>query len=64
VLGQVDLAISAKNLVKLDVMSPSDPLAVLYEIRADGQAQEVGRTEVICKKRRFCATLEGCGSSA
>jgi hypothetical protein len=46
-VSQVDLSISAAGLAQLDVMSASDPMAVLFEKLPTGGLRELGRTEVI-----------------
>lgn len=57
---QVELSISATGLAKLDLLSPSDPMAVLYQVVPGGMA-EVGRTEVIGK--RFPPLFAHCSPS-
>ncbi|KAL0380298.1 UNVERIFIED_CONTAM: protein BONZAI 2 [Sesamum angustifolium] len=42
-----DLSLSAANLRDRDVLSKSDPMAVLYMKGSDGSLQELGRTEVV-----------------
>jgi hypothetical protein len=42
----VELHLSAKNVVKLDVASSSDPICVAY-MRESGEFHEFGRTEVV-----------------
>ncbi|KAK2365108.1 Protein BONZAI 3 [Trifolium repens] len=44
---QVELSLSACNLLDLDITSKSDPMAVLYAKKGDGRLEELGRTEVI-----------------
>lgn len=44
---QVELSLSAANLLDLDIVSKSDPMAVVYMKRRDGTLEEIGRTEVI-----------------
>lgn len=45
---QVEIAVSCRNLVDMDLMSKSDPMCVLYVKQfASEQWREVGRTEVI-----------------
>ncbi|WOK93562.1 protein BONZAI 3 isoform X1 [Canna indica] len=43
----LELSLSASKLRNLDVLSKSDPLAVLYAKKHDGMLEEVGRTEVV-----------------
>ncbi|XP_074570100.1 protein BONZAI 3 [Curcuma longa] len=43
----LELSLSASKLRDLDVLSKSDPLAVLHLKRTDGILEELGRTEVI-----------------
>ncbi|XP_042453755.1 protein BONZAI 3-like [Zingiber officinale] len=43
----LELSLSASRLQNHDIMSKSDPLAVLYLKRRDGMLEELGRTEVI-----------------
>ncbi|XP_047327536.1 protein BONZAI 1-like [Impatiens glandulifera] len=44
--SQIELALSASNLRDRDVLSKSDPMAVIYMKGKDGKLQEIGRTEV------------------
>ncbi|CAL5194681.1 unnamed protein product [Lathyrus oleraceus] len=44
---QVQLSLSACNLLDLDIASKSDPMVVVYEKKGDGKLKELGRTEVI-----------------
>ncbi|CAK7340831.1 unnamed protein product [Dovyalis caffra] len=44
---QVELSLSASNLLDRDITSKSDPMVVLYAKKRDGKLEEVGRTEVI-----------------
>ncbi|KAA3487449.1 protein BONZAI 3-like [Gossypium australe] len=44
---QIELSLSASNLRNLDIISKSDPMAVLYVKKMDGTLEELGRTEVI-----------------
>ncbi|KAL2532569.1 Protein BONZAI 3 [Abeliophyllum distichum] len=44
---QMELSLSASKLRDLDVLSKSDPMAVLYAKKRDGSLEELGRTEVI-----------------
>ncbi|XP_076919316.1 protein BONZAI 3-like [Bidens hawaiensis] len=44
---RIELSLSALKLRDLDIMSKSDPMAVVYEKKKDGTLEEVGRTEVI-----------------
>ncbi|XP_057787331.1 protein BONZAI 3 [Salvia miltiorrhiza] len=44
---QIELSLSASKLLDLDVVSKSDPMAVVYMKRRDGKLDELGRTEVI-----------------
>ncbi|CAN6471893.1 unnamed protein product [Victoria cruziana] len=45
--SQIDLSLSASNLRDRDVLSKSDPMAVVYVKRRDGKLEELGRTEVV-----------------
>ncbi|KAI3463529.1 hypothetical protein Pfo_020192 [Paulownia fortunei] len=45
--SQIELSLSAANLRDMDVLSKSDPMAVLYMKGSDGLLQELGRTEVV-----------------
>ncbi|KAL0464035.1 UNVERIFIED_CONTAM: protein BONZAI 1 [Sesamum latifolium] len=45
--SQIELSLSAANLRDRDVLSKSDPMAVLYMKGSDGSLQEIGRTEVV-----------------
>ena len=44
---QVNLYVSARNLVDRDVFSKSDPKCVLYEKTANGSWHKLGKTEEI-----------------
>lgn len=44
---QFELSLSASNLRDRDVLSKSDPMAVVYTKKQDGSLEELGRTEVI-----------------
>ncbi|CAO2832692.1 unnamed protein product [Amaranthus hypochondriacus] len=44
---QIELSLSASGLLDLDIMSKSDPMAVVYMKKQNGTLQEIGRTEVI-----------------
>ncbi|OVA04382.1 C2 calcium-dependent membrane targeting [Macleaya cordata] len=44
---QLELSISASKLRDLDILSKSDPMAVVYAKKRDGTLEEIGRTEVI-----------------
>ncbi|KAM7278218.1 hypothetical protein ACFE04_005352 [Oxalis oulophora] len=44
---QIELSLSASNLSDQDIISKSDPMAVVYEKNRDGILREIGRTEVI-----------------
>ncbi|XP_043706902.1 protein BONZAI 1-like [Telopea speciosissima] len=44
---QIELSLSATNLRDRDVLSKSDPMAVLYVKGRDGTLDEIGRTEVV-----------------
>ncbi|XP_059663482.1 protein BONZAI 3-like [Cornus florida] len=44
---QIELSLSASKLRDLDIISKSDPMAVVYEKKRDGTLEEIGRTEVI-----------------
>ncbi|XP_019167485.1 PREDICTED: protein BONZAI 1-like [Ipomoea nil] len=45
--SQIELSLSASNLSDRDVLSKSDPMAVVYTKGKDGSLQELGRTEVV-----------------
>ncbi|KAM0936008.1 putative C2 domain, von Willebrand factor, type A, copine, C2 domain superfamily [Dioscorea sansibarensis] len=45
--SQFELSLSASNLLDRDMLSKSDPMAVVYAKRKDGTLEEIGRTEVI-----------------
>ncbi|KAL3512068.1 hypothetical protein ACH5RR_024785 [Cinchona calisaya] len=45
--SQIELSLSATKLRDRDVLSKSDPMAVIYTKRKDGSLQELGRTEVV-----------------
>uniref|UniRef100_A0A0C9QWW9 TSA: Wollemia nobilis Ref_Wollemi_Transcript_2443_2067 transcribed RNA sequence n=1 Tax=Wollemia nobilis TaxID=56998 RepID=A0A0C9QWW9_9CONI len=45
--SQLELSLSASNLRDRDVLSKSDPMAVVYLKKQDGSLEELGRTEVI-----------------
>ncbi|XP_074317138.1 protein BONZAI 1-like [Silene latifolia] len=45
--SQIELSLSASSLRDRDVLSKSDPMAVLYMKGRDGKLEELGRTEVI-----------------
>ncbi|GMN25202.1 hypothetical protein TIFTF001_000847 [Ficus carica] len=44
---QLELSLSASNLLDCDIISKSDPMAVLFAKGRDGKLEELGRTEVI-----------------
>ncbi|KAI3855922.1 hypothetical protein MKX03_027466 [Papaver bracteatum] len=44
---QLQLSLSAKQLIDMDLFSKSDPMAIVYAKRSDGMLEEIGRTEVI-----------------
>lgn len=44
---EIELSLSASNLHDRDVLSKSDPMAVIYAKGKDGSLQELGRTEVV-----------------
>ncbi|KAJ9676490.1 hypothetical protein PVL29_021832 [Vitis rotundifolia] len=44
---QIELSLSASNLRDQDVLSKSDPMAVVYTKSKDGALEELGRTEVV-----------------
>nr|POE70425.1 protein bonzai 3 [Quercus suber] len=54
---QIELSLSASNLLDRDITSKSDPMAVVYAKKRDGKLEELGRTEsdpmavVYAKKR-------------
>ncbi|RZC53158.1 hypothetical protein C5167_012012 [Papaver somniferum] len=43
----LQLSLSAKQLIDMDLFSKSDPMAIVYAKRSDGMLEEIGRTEVI-----------------
>ncbi|KAJ0250682.1 Protein BONZAI 3 [Hirschfeldia incana] len=45
--SQIELSLSASNLIDRDITSKSDPMAVMYLRKKDGKLEEIGRTEVI-----------------
>ncbi|KAH0466499.1 hypothetical protein IEQ34_003737 [Dendrobium chrysotoxum] len=45
--SQIELSLSASNLLDRDMLSKSDPMAVVYAKRRDGRLEEIGRTEVV-----------------
>ncbi|XP_047940631.1 protein BONZAI 1-like isoform X3 [Salvia hispanica] len=45
--SQIELSLSATDLRDRDVLSKSDPMAVLYIKGSDGSLRELGRTEVV-----------------
>ncbi|XP_059176110.1 copine-3-like [Physella acuta] len=59
-LSKVELFIECKNLLNRDVMSKSDPCAVLYMSRKGGQMDEIGRTENVknCLDPRFSTSIK------
>ncbi|KAJ1417080.1 von Willebrand factor, type A [Sesbania bispinosa] len=44
---QLELSLSACNLLDRDIASKSDPMVVVYAKKRDGKLEELGRTEVI-----------------
>ncbi|CAL5380950.1 unnamed protein product [Camellia sinensis] len=44
---QIELSLSASKLLDRDIVSKSDPIAVVYIKKRDGLLEELGRTEVI-----------------
>ncbi|KAL4582912.1 hypothetical protein LXL04_007473 [Taraxacum kok-saghyz] len=44
---RIELSLSASSLCDRDLMSKSDPMAVVYAKKRDGTLEELGRTEVI-----------------
>ncbi|XP_030960619.1 protein BONZAI 3-like isoform X1 [Quercus lobata] len=44
---QIELSVSASNLLDRDITSKSDPMAVVYAKKRDGKLEELGRTEVV-----------------
>ncbi|XP_071903373.1 protein BONZAI 1-like isoform X1 [Coffea arabica] len=45
--SQIELSLSAAKLRDRDILSKSDPMAVIYTKKKDGSLQEFGRTEVL-----------------
>ncbi|KAH9503474.1 Copine-3 [Bulinus truncatus] len=58
-LSKVELYIECKNLLNRDVLSKSDPCAVLYMSRKGGLMDEIGRTENVknCLDPRFATPI-------
>ncbi|KAK0045850.1 copine-3 [Biomphalaria pfeifferi] len=58
-LSKVELYIECKNLLNRDVMSKSDPCAVLYMSRKGGPMDEIGRTENVknCLDPKFAKPI-------
>ncbi|KAH6806738.1 DCD and Cell domain protein [Perilla frutescens var. frutescens] len=62
--SQIELSLSAADLRDRDVLSKSDPMAVLYVKGSDGSLQELGRTEVVLNSlspkwiRKFSVTYQ------
>ncbi|PWA60426.1 copine-3 [Artemisia annua] len=46
-VNQIELSLSASKLRDRDVLSKSDPMAVVYTKGKDGSLQEIGRTEIV-----------------
>ncbi|KAL4601869.1 hypothetical protein ACB092_10G013000 [Castanea dentata] len=44
---QIELSLSASNLLDRDITSKSDPMVVVYAKKRDGKLEELGRTEVV-----------------
>lgn len=44
---RIELSLSASSLRDRDIMSKSDPMAIVYTKKRDGSLEELGRTEVI-----------------
>ncbi|KAL4601858.1 hypothetical protein ACB092_10G012400 [Castanea dentata] len=44
---QIELSLSASNLLDRDITSKSDPMVVVYARKRDGKLEELGRTEVV-----------------
>ncbi|XP_059659620.1 protein BONZAI 3-like isoform X1 [Cornus florida] len=44
---QIELSLAASKLRDRDIISKSDPMAVVYQKKRDGTLEELGRTEVI-----------------
>ncbi|KAL0005761.1 hypothetical protein SO802_013322 [Lithocarpus litseifolius] len=44
---QIELSLSASNLLDRDITSKSDPMAVVYAKKRNGKLEELGRTEVV-----------------
>ncbi|GMN73420.1 hypothetical protein TIFTF001_053691 [Ficus carica] len=44
---QLELSLSAFNLLDRDITSKSDPMTVVFAKKIDGKLEELGRTEVI-----------------
>ncbi|XP_058216509.1 protein BONZAI 3-like [Rhododendron vialii] len=44
---QIELSLTASKLLDRDIVSKSDPMAVIYAKKRDGSLEELGRTEVI-----------------
>ncbi|PKA56876.1 Protein BONZAI 1 [Apostasia shenzhenica] len=46
-VSQIELSLSASRLHDRDMLSKSDPMAVVYAKQRDGTLEEIGRTEVV-----------------
>ncbi|GJX18936.1 BONZAI 1-like protein, partial [Tanacetum coccineum] len=46
-VNQIELSLSATKLRDRDVLSKSDPMAIVFTKGKDGSLQEIGRTEVV-----------------
>ncbi|XP_041375348.1 copine-3-like isoform X1 [Gigantopelta aegis] len=58
-VSKVELRLECRNLLNLDVMSKSDPCAVLYMSRRGGHWDEIGRTENVknCLDPKFAKSF-------
>ncbi|XP_021907197.1 protein BONZAI 3-like [Carica papaya] len=52
--SQIELSLSASNLIDRDVTSKSDPITIMYLKKRDGIVEEIGRTEVILNNLNPC----------
>ncbi|KAL8171267.1 hypothetical protein V2J09_023071 [Rumex salicifolius] len=53
---QLQLTLSAKKLRDMDIMSKSDPMAVLYLKKRNGTLEEIGHTEIVTNSLDPCWT--------
>lgn len=53
---QLQLSLSAQKLRDMDILSKSDPMAVLYLKKRNGTLEEIGRTEIVTNSLDPCWT--------